>query len=123
MRTSVSDIINILSKIRLIGSNEESDIHKLIADALDENGIPFTHETVIGPHRRADFMCGSICIEVKKSKPIKSQLLKQIAGYLACESVTEVIVVSQKRIDLPNKLLGKNVSIVCLDRLWGIALP
>jgi len=101
----------------------ESDLHTAIAEALAEEGISFEHEARIAPRRRADFLGGSVVIEVKKAKPLRAQLIKQIKGYLECEGVEELIVVTQRRVLLPDELCGKKVYQLALDRLWGIALP
>lgn len=116
-------MISALGEIRLKSVPDESDIHSLISEALTEAGISFIHEARISPRKRVDFLCGTIAIEVKKSKPVRAQLIKQITGYLECECVTELIVVTQRHISIPDKLLGKPVHQLSLDRLWGIALP
>lgn len=123
MKTSACNILEILADLRISSVCEEYDIHALIAGALSSNNIAFEHEYKLAPHKRADFFCNGTVIEVKKGKPTRSLLLKQISGYLQCSETEDMIVVTQRHIPLPAAIAGKPVYQLALDRLWGIALP
>ena len=51
------------------------------------------------------------------------ELLKQVERYLACDELKEIVVVTQKDTPLPARVLGKRVTCISLNRLWGVALP
>ena len=119
----LSAIIGSIEGIRLPSVSEESDIHALIANAFSENGLVFSHEKRLSCGLRPDFMVGSIAVEVKKNKPSQRMLLRQIESYLSCDEITEIVVVSQRHIKLPQTICGKSVHSVFLDCLWGVSLP
>ena len=123
MKTSACNILDILANLRISSVCEEYDIHALIADALAAGGIAFEHEYKLAPHKRAYFFCNGTVIEVKKGKPARSMLIKQISGYLQCSETVDMIVVTQRHIPLPAAIAGKPVYQLALDRLWGVALP
>ncbi|MBR3929876.1 MAG: hypothetical protein IKJ65_12850 [Clostridia bacterium] len=101
----------------------EYDLHALISSALDRANLSYVHEAKIAENCRADFCVEKICIEVKKSKPAKSALLKQITRYLSSENIDGMLVVTQKSVNLPAIIMSKPVSVLSLDKLWGVSLP
>lgn len=123
MQDLTAAILNALQTIRIPAMPEEYEIHSAIETALTEYSIDFIHEAKIGTGCRIDFLCGDIGIEVKKGRPVASVLKKQITRYLSCESVNVLIVVLQKPCKLPAHVCNKEVHIVSLERLWGVALP
>lgn len=121
--TELQSILNALSTLRMPAQPEEYEIHAEIARALDAAGIPYIHEYKLMPGRRIDFACGSIGIEVKKSRPASAQLRDQLRRYLDGTQLTAMIVVMQKPCRLPDSICGKPVYLLSLNRLWGVALP
>lgn len=119
----VERIISALKTIRIPAQPEETDIHRAIAAALAEAGIEFQHEYRLAPRKRIDFVCGSVGIEVKKSRPKSADLRSQLKRYLEDSFLTAAIVVLQRPCSLPESICGKNVYVVSLNRLWGVALP
>ena len=101
----------------------EYDLHALISCALEKAGLSYVHEAKISERCRADFMVGNICVEVKKSKPDRNTLLKQVTRYLSSSDVHGLLVVSQKNVSLPNTIMNKPVRVLSLDKLWGVSLP
>ena len=101
----------------------EYDLHALISCALEKANLSYVHEAKINKGCRADFMVGKICVEVKKSKPVKSTLLKQVTRYLSSEEVHGMLVVTQKNVSLPDVIMNKPVRVLPLDKLWGVSLP
>ena len=113
---------NALKNLRAPLVQEEYDLHALVAQALEQAGIPFRHEAPLGPGRRIDFLCGDIGIEVKRGRPAPAVLKKQLTAYLQSDHLTGLILVVERTAALPPQLAGKPVKILSLNRLWGIAL-
>ena len=118
----IERIISALNTIRISAQPEEADIHCAVSAALDKAGIAFEHEYKLMPGKRIDFVCGSIGIEVKKSRPKSAALQAQLHRYLENTCLTAIIVVLQKPCHLPMTICGKEVHVVSLNRLWGVAL-
>ena len=116
-------ILLALSAVRVPAQPEEYEIHNEIARALDDAGIEYIHECKLKPGRRIDFLCGAIGIEVKKGRPDGMRLRAQLARYLEDERLAAAIVVLQRPCALPERICGKPVRVVALNRLWGVALP
>ena len=115
-------IIDAISALRAPLQQGEYDLHRLVMDALDAGGIPWEHEVRLGPRCRIDLMCGSVGIEIKRGKVEKGRLLTQLRKYAVCDQVQGLILVTEKTVALPHTIYGKPVKLVCLNRLWGIAL-
>jgi len=120
--SNVQAIIGALTSIRICAQPEEYEIHAEIARALDAAGVEYIHEHKLLPGRRIDFVCGSVGIEVKKSRPAAAQLRAQLQRYLEETELTAMIVVLQRPCRLPDTICGKPVHVVALNRLWGVAL-
>ena len=100
----------------------EYDLHRLVMDALEVAAIPFAHEVRLAPRCRIDLMCGGVGIEIKRGAVDKARILRQLERYAACPQVTALILVTEKTVPVPHTLCGKPVRLLCLNRLWGIAL-
>lgn len=123
LETEVGRILDALRRIRVPAVPGEYDIHALIAAALEDANIPFAHEVPLAPGRRADFLAGSVVIEVKKGRPQRARLAEQAAKYLSSPRVEALVVVSQRRAEIPGFIGGKPVYSLALERLWGVSLP
>ena len=111
-----------ISALRAPLQQGEYDLHRLVMDALDAADIPWAHEVKLGPCCRIDLMCGGVGIEIKRGKVEKARILAQLRKYADCEQVQGLILVTEKTVPLPHTICGKPVRLVCLNRLWGIAL-
>ena len=111
-----------LSVLRAPLQQGEYDLHRLVMDALDAAGIPWAHEVPLAPRCLIDLMCGGVGIEVKRGAVDKARILRQLTRYAACPRVTGLILVTEKTVPVPHTLCGKPVRLLCLNRLWGIAL-
>ena len=118
----MEQIIEALQTLRAPIQQGEYDLHRLVMDALAERGIPCEHEVSLAPRCRIDLMCSSVGIEIKRGKPQRARLLEQLARYARCEQVRGMILVAERSVDLPGSICGKPVKVICLNRLWGIAL-
>ena len=109
--------------VRVPAEPVEYDIHAAVARALEQAGLNCRHECPIAPRCRIDFLAGNIGIEVKKGRPTLGTLKKQLARYLASDQIDGLLVVMQKGVSLPDRIAGKPVQVLSLNRQWGVALP
>lgn len=116
-------VLAALRGIRCGAACTEEELHALALAALDAAGLSPRHEVRLAPRCRIDILCGSVGIEIKKSRPQRAALLRQIARYAACEQVKALVVVAPRGVDLPRTVGGKHVTMLGLERLWGISLP
>ena len=112
-----------LAAVRAPAVPGEYDIHAMIARALSDARLDFAHECRLAPRCRIDFVVGRVGIEVKKGRPAASELARQLRRYLASDALDGVVVVTQRAVPLPERLDGKPVRAISLNRLWGVALP
>ena len=114
-------ILQALMEIRAPGAQDEYDLHGLIAKALEKAELPFLHEAPLAPRCRIDFLCGEIGLEVKKGRPDKGTLEKQLKRYAETGKLSALIVVSEHTGSVP-AFVGKiPVYAVSLQKLWGLA--
>ena len=85
--------------------------------------VEAAHEARLAPRCRIDFLAGGIGIEIKKKRPERAKLIAQLARYAACPQVRALIVVAPRGVNLPRQIGGKPVTMLALERLWGISLP
>ena len=123
LNRQITEIIDALAAVRMPAHPEEYDIHAQVASALGAAGLEYAHEYKLGPRCRIDFRVGRVGIEVKKGRPASSDLAKQLRRYLASDELDAVIVVTQRVTHLPERIDGKPVYLISLNRLWGVALP
>ena len=118
---NTEEVLRAIATLRAPAMPGEYDLHHLVAEALRAAGLPCAHEYRLAPRRRIDCFVGGV--EIKKGRPNARDLLRQVERYLACDELAEIIVVTQKDTPLPARVLGKRVTSVSLNRLWGVALP
>ena len=111
-----------LTALRAPLQQGEYDLHRLVMEALDAANLPYAHEVKLAPRCRIDLMCGRVGIEVKRGKPEPRRIIQQLSRYAACEGVDGLILVAERTVAVPRTLGGKPVRVICLNRLWGIAL-
>lgn len=119
----IARVADALAALRVPAEPGEYDIHGEIAAALAAAGLCYDHEYRLGPRCRVDFRVGRIGIEVKKGRPAAAALHRQLARYLAFDALDAVVVITQKHTPLPERIGGKPVLQISLNRLWGVALP
>ena len=116
-------VIDAVSAVRCGACASEEELHALIARALEAAGIDAQHEVRLAPRCRIDFMAGSVGIEIKKSRPQRAALVAQLARYAACPQVSELIVIAPRGVNMPKTIGGKRITMLALERLWGVSLP
>ena len=97
-------------------------MHRLVMDTLSRQGVSFEHEVSLAPRCRIDLMCGGVGIEIKRGRVERAKVMRQLTRYAACPQVTGLILLTEKSLSLPREIGGKPVKVICLNRLWGIAL-
>ncbi len=120
-RTHLERVLDAISSVRAPTAPDEYDLHARIAEALARAGLPCAHEAPIAQRCRVDFLSGGVGIEVKRGKPQKKPLVKQLTRYLASDMLTAIVLVAERGLPLPDGILGKPVRVVSLQRLWGVA--
>ncbi len=123
LQQDIQAIVRAISAIRAPAMPDEYDLHAEVAAALTRAGIDHHHEYRLAPRCRIDFLAGRIGIEIKKGRPAASQLRQQLTRYLASDELDAIVVVTQQAVNIPQTLVGKQSTLVSLNRLWGVALP
>ncbi len=116
-------VVCALKTIRCSAACTEEELHIQTAQALRAAGLEAQHEVSLAPRCRIDFMCGGVGIEIKKSRPERAKLIAQLMRYAACEQVHSLVVAAPRGVNLPREIAGKQVTLIALERLWGISLP
>lgn len=116
-------IVRALEAIRCGAACTEEELHAQVARVLEESGLEAQHEVRLAPRCRIDFLCGSVGIEIKKKRPERAKLIAQITRYAACQQISALVVAAPRGVNLPRAIGGKPVTMVALERLWGIGLP
>jgi len=111
-----------LTALRAPLQQGEYDLHRLVMDALEKAGVTYAHEVPLAPRCRIDLLCGGVGIEIKRGKPEPARIRAQLTRYAACEQVSSLILVAERTVAVPKMICGKPVRVICLNRLWGIAL-
>lgn len=72
---------------------DEDDLQKGVAQALDNVGINYEREKVLGPQDRPDFLIdGHIALEIKVKGSV-AQALRQVNRYALHEQISSVLLV------------------------------
>lgn len=116
-------IVQAIKTIRCGAACTEEELHALVEQALLAGGLEAAHEVRLAPRCRIDFMSGGVGIEIKKKRPERAKLIRQLTRYAACEQVKALVVAAPRGVNLPAAIGGKRVTLVALERLWGISLP
>lgn len=118
----MDEVYEALTALRAPIRQGEYDLHRLTMDALTRAGLPFRHEVTLAPRCRIDLTVGRVGIEIKRGRPEPKRILAQLRRYAECDGIDGLILVAERTVAVPDTLCGKPVRVVCLNRLWGIAL-
>ena len=116
-------VVRAMQTIRCGAACTEEELHALAARALEESGLEARHEVRLAPRCRIDFMSDGVGIEIKKNRPDRAKLIAQLTRYAQCDQVEALVAVAPRGVNLPRVIAGKRVTLVALERLWGISLP
>ena len=106
-----------LATLRVGAADSEEQLHRQAAEAFA------AHEVSLAPRCRIDFMVGDIGVEIKKKRPQRAPLVAQLTRYANCPQIARLIVLAPRGVDLPKSIGGKPVTMMSLEKLWGIMLP
>jgi len=102
----IERVLAAVKSLRCPFSLDEYDLHKMTCEALALAGISCAHEAVIGKRCRIDILCGEIGIELKRGKPTKSVLVKQLTRYAETGKLRHLIVLSEQTVAVPGEICG-----------------
>ncbi|MBE5782624.1 MAG: DEAD/DEAH box helicase [Clostridiales bacterium] len=114
-------ILQALLCLRTPRPQDEYDLHGLVAEALERAGIDFLHEAPLAPRCRIDFLCGDVGIEIKRGRPEKAAIERQLRRYGESGKLSSLILISEKIPDVPAYAGNVPVYPVSLQKLWGVA--
>ncbi len=125
---SIREVFHVLNKvlaalrtIRAPVATDEYDLHKIAQDALARNGLTTVHEALLGPRCRIDLLVGRVGIEIKRGKPTRSTLIRQLQRYADTGKLDAIVVLSEYTAGLPDKICGVTIEEISAFKLWGLA--
>jgi hypothetical protein len=119
----IENILSSLGELRIGISSDEFQIQSMVEQALLEHQISFEKEYRLAPRNRIDFFIdGGIGLEVKRGKPNKTQVTKQLQRYATSEEIKAIVLVVDRTVAIPNEINGKKCILFGLNRLWGVSL-
>lgn len=121
---SHNELVRIIRSIRVTSVISEYEIHDAIYVAMCQANLHgWAREFILGPRNRIDFFFCGVGIEIKKGKVLSSRMQEQAARYLAFGVLKSLIVVIERSVfDMPREINGKPVTVISLNKQWGIAL-
>ena len=123
MTTHHDTVVAALRELRIDPATSEYDMHIYIEQLLYRRGLNTRHEVKLARRNRIDFLCGDVGIEVKKGKVLSSRMQEQAARYLAFDTVASLILVIERSVfNMPREINGKPITVISLNKQWGIAL-
>jgi hypothetical protein len=121
--SSIDKILLALGTLRIGISSDEFQIQSMVEQALLDQQISFEKEYQLAPRNRIDFFVdGGIGVEVKRGKPNKTQVTKQLQRYASFEEIKAIVLVVDRTVAIPNEINAKKCILFGLNRLWGVAL-
>lgn len=116
---SFDEIRNLIYSLRPSFPISEGEIHTLLSECLDKNKISYIHEAKLGEKSRIDFLIGDIGIEIKKSRPNKTSLLKQLTKYSLSDKISCLILLCEQSIHLQDSINSKPLLSISLRKIMG----
>ena len=122
MEVHLTDVTAALLRLRAPFCPGEYDLHALAAQTLSDAGISIRHEVRLAPRCRIDLMAGTVGIEIKRGRPDCRRLVSQLQRYAACDEISALVLLVERKADLPASICGKPCVSLSVNKLWGIAL-
>jgi len=117
----INRVLQAIKALRAPVLLDEYDLHRMTCQALAMAGLVCEHEKSLGPRCRIDILCGDIGIELKRGKPTKAALVKQLTRYAQTGKLRHIVVVSEHAVDVPESIAGIPLHFISLYKLWGVA--
>ena len=119
---TAEQVLMALTSIRSPQTQDEYDLHGLVAEALQRADIEFRHEAPLAKRCRIDFLCENIGVEIKRGRPERVPVERQLRRYAETGKLTALILISEKSLPaLPGFIASVPVYPVSLQKLWGVA--
>lgn len=109
--------------MRVIGDlrhelSSEAVVQESIERALQNAGLEYEREAVLGPGNRVDFLVLGIAVEIKR-KASARLIWRQLCRYAGSERVDAVLLVTGRAIRFPaQEISGKPVLSLSLGARW-----
>lgn len=114
---SLEEIKNLIYSLRPSFPISEGEIHSLLSSCLDKNKISYIHEARLDEKSRIDFLIGDIGVEIKKSRPNKAALMKQLNKYSLSDKISGLIMLSEQNIRLDESINSKPLISISLRKI------
>ena len=101
---------------------DEGTLQDEIEREFASSGFDFRREAKIGPKCRPDFMVSGVVVEVKKGRPDRRAVERQLERYAACPEAEALVLVIERSMPLPEAIRDKPVHVVSVNANWGIAI-
>lgn len=111
-----------LATLRVGAADSEEQLHRQAAEAFANAGLEAAHEVSLAPRCRIDFR-SAILGGSQRKKTARAPLVAQLTRYANCPQIARLIVLAPRGVDLPKSIGGKPVTMMSLEKLWGIMLP
>lgn len=108
--------VELLKKSRL-SINTEHDCKNQMAGVLKANGIRFVTEYVLDARSRLDFYLEGTAVEVKL-KGSRMEIYKQCERYCAHPAVKDLVLATNRAMNMPLVINGKRVIVMNLGKAW-----
>lgn len=112
-----TELITLFRTMRLDLSHEKAT-QRDIAEVLNRQCVEYEQEVRLSEKDIVDFMVGSIAIEVKMKTAVKQSVYRQLVRYAQHERVSELILLSNLSMNLPEQLNGKPLWFCGLSEGW-----
>ena len=116
---SLDAVLAALRRVTIRPGRPEAVLQAAVADALRAAGIPATHEYVLGPRDRVDFLAAhGIAIECKAAGRTPD-VIAQVTRYAVHAVVTAVVLITTRlrHARLPRTVAGKPARLIVLHGL------
>jgi hypothetical protein len=92
-------IVALLETLRVYPVDMEFDLNKIIREKLSAGGIEFTTEAKLGPRNRIDLLSkAGAGVAIKKGKPQRKQVFKQVERYCRSPKVKALVLVVERNL-------------------------
>lgn len=105
--------------LHLYTYSDEASLHTAISTVFSEYGITATHEARATDTERPDFICGTVCVEVK-IKGSTTKVFSQLQRYAHLPNIAELLLVTTvaDHTTLPDTVAGKPLTVLLIGGAW-----